>query len=252
MNNVSDHIVKAFDDQLNTLNDAVIRMGGLTESHFESALKALRQGDNDLARRVIESDSKINDLEIEVYNAAVRLLALRQPMAVDLRRVVAAFKMSIDLERIGDYSVNIAKRSIVLSGMKKRPAQIDDVVELAGPVQANLRDAIDAYTSNDIDKALDVWRRDADIDILYGRVIEGLVDAMHKHPKRVAAGTHLLFIAKNVERVGDHATNVAETVQYQVTGEFVEDDRLPPDPMIEDPEDELEAELELNEEETAQ
>ena len=220
----SDHIVKSFDEQLNQLSQLIARMGGLAESQLASGLDALIKRDSDLAQRVVEADKSIDSLEQDVEEAAVRLLALRQPVASDLREVVAALKIAADTERIGDYGVNVAKRSLAMNQMPPLPA-MNAVPRMAKLVQSLVKDTFDAYVERDADKALDVWRRDAEVDEMYTSLFRELLTYMMEDPRAITPGTHLMFIAKNIERIGDHATNIAETVHYLVTGTYVEGGR---------------------------
>ncbi|MEM7223504.1 MAG: phosphate signaling complex protein PhoU [Pseudomonadota bacterium] len=221
MATINEHIVKSFDDQLNRINDLVVRMGGLAEAQVAGALDAMVKRDCELAARVIEGDDQIDDLEHELEQVSVLLLALRQPMANDLRRVVAALKISSDLERIGDYAANAAKRVIALEATE-RHRSASSLSRMAQQVRVLLRDALDAYVTSDAERALEVWRRDVKIDELYGSLFEELLEQMKADPGDIAACTHLLFIAKNIERIGDHATNIAESVHYLVTGRYME------------------------------
>ena len=221
MPTVSEHIVKSFDDHLNRINDLVIRMGGLAEAQVAGAFDAMTRRDTALASRVIQGDDQIDELEHELEQISVALLALRQPMANDLRRVVAAFKISSDLERIGDYAANAAKRVILLEGFEWE-GSVQALPRMAQQVRIILHDALDAYVTSDAEKSLEVWRRDAKIDELYGALFQELLDQMKQDPSSINACTHLLFIAKNIERIGDHATNIAESVHYLVTGRYME------------------------------
>lgn len=212
-----DRIVKAYEQELEHLDKDIVRMGGLAESQITRAIEAFVQRDPDLAQEIISDDDLIDDLNHEIDINATRLLALRQPMAEDLRQVVAALKISSDLERIGDYAANIAKRSITLSA-----------VPSAGPVQSipamskfalqMLKTVLDAYIARDADKAIEAWHADETLDNAYAGVFREALQ-MSDNPGNVAACTQLLFIAKNVERIGDHVTNVAETIYFLVHGE---------------------------------
>ena len=220
----SDHIVKSFDEQLNQLSQLIARMGGLAESQLACAMDALVKRDSDLATRVVNADGDIDHLEQDVEEAAVRLLALRQPMASDLREVVAAFKISNDTERIGDYAVNVAKRALALNQMPPVPS-FSALPRMTRIVQGIVKDTFDAYVERDADKALDVWHRDEEVDEMYTSLFRELLTYMMEDPRSITSGTHLLFIAKNIERIGDHATNVAETIHYLVNGTYIEGGR---------------------------
>lgn len=221
MATINEHIVKSFDEHLNRINDLVVRMGGLAEAQVAGAIDAMVRRDTALAARVIDGDDQIDELEHELEQVSVLLLALRQPMANDLRRVIAALKISSDLERVGDYAANAAKRVIVLEATGWR-GSVHALPRMARQVRELLGDALDAYIKSDADKALEVWRRDVRIDELYGTLFEELLDRMRTDPGDIAPCTHLLFIAKNIERIGDHATNIAESVHYLVTGRYME------------------------------
>ena len=218
MTDAPEHLVKSYDQELKRLGNLITEMGGIVESQVALAAAAIMDRDAETATRVIEGDPQVDALEHEVEQFVIRLLALRQPMAGDLRNIVAALKITGDLERIGDYAANLAKRSIVLSQFAL-PLSLSGLGHMAQLVQANLKLIIDAVSENDIDKAIQVWRSDMVIDDLYNTVFRELITYMMEDPRNITPCTHLLFIAKNLERIGDHATNIAETVYYAVTGE---------------------------------
>jgi phosphate transport system protein len=214
---VSEHTVKSYDDELKNLNQTIAQMGGLAEAQLQSAIEALVRRDSDLAAQVVQSDVRIDELEHQISIMAVRMLALRQPMAQDLREVVAALKISSDLERIGDYAANVAKRAIALS--QTPPIQpANGIPRMARLAQQIIKDVLDAYIEHDADKALEVWQRDEEVDEMYTSLFRELLTYMMEDPRNISPCTHLLFIAKNIERIGDHATNVAETVHFLVLG----------------------------------
>lgn len=221
---MSEHTVKSYDDELAHLSGMIARMGGLAEAQLGSALHALARRDSDLAHKVIEGDSRIDELDHETDSFAVRLLALRQPMAGDLRHIVAALNISGEIERIGDYAANVAKRVLVLDQLPVTPGT-GQVVRLGELVQAMLKDILDAYVEKDVDKAIRVWGRDEDVDSLYNTVFNDLLAQMNGDPGTITASTHLLFMAKNLERIGDHATNIAETLHFQILGTQPKGDR---------------------------
>jgi phosphate transport system protein len=218
MTDAPEHLVKSYDQELKRLGNLITEMGGIVESQVALAAAAIMDRDAETAMRVIEGDPQVDALEHEVEQFVIRLLALRQPMAGDLRNIVAALKITGDLERIGDYAANVAKRSIVLSQFAL-PLSLSGLGHMAQLVQANLKLIIDAVSENDTDKAIQVWRSDLVIDDLYNTVFRELITYMMEDPRNITPCTHLLFIAKNLERIGDHATNIAETVYYAVTGE---------------------------------
>lgn len=215
-----DHIVKAFDEGLEQLRQTLMRMGGMAESQLARAIQALSRRDASLAAEVVRDDAEIDRLEQDVTAQAIRMLALRQPMANDLREIVSALKVSADIERIGDYAANVAKRSIALSQLPPaKPAYA--VPRLARLVQDIIKDVLDAYVSRDAERALDVWQRDEEVDEVYTGLFRELLTYMMEDPRNIGSCTHLMFIAKNVERIGDHATNIAETIHYLVKGESI-------------------------------
>jgi len=214
---MSEHTVKSYDEELAHLTGIIARMGGTAEAQFSAALQALARRDVALAQRVIEGDARIDVLDKEVQSFAVRLLALRQPMAVDLRQIVGALTISGDIERIGDYAANVAKRAVVMTALPVS-APVDGVVRLGDLVGCLLKDVLDAYLERDVEKAIRVWSRDEEVDALYNSVLQGLIERMTEDSGTITASTHLLFIAKNIERVGDHATNIAESLHFQILG----------------------------------
>ncbi len=213
----SEHVVKSYDEELNRLNNAITQMGGLAESQLAAAIEAVIDRDSHLAATVVEGDHRVDELEREVDGMAVRLLALRQPMARDLREILAALKIAADLERICDYAANVAKRSIVLnqSPPVKPIYALPRMVKFA---QKLITDVIDAYVERDAQKAVDAWMRDEELDEMYSGLFRELLTYMMEDARNITASTHLLFMAKNIERVGDHATNIAETVYFLVHG----------------------------------
>ena len=223
MTKASEHIVKSYDEELKQLNSLISRMGGLAETQIDAAMQAVLRRDAALAERVREADKEIDELEQEIGALVVRLLALRQPMAVDLRYIVSALKIAADLERFGDHAKSTAKRAIAISQVPRIPAP--GLHRMGLMVQAMIKDVLDAYLENDTNKAIRVWRQDAEVDQLYNSLFRELLTYMMEDPRNITGCTHLLFIAKNVERMGDHATNIAETVHYQVKGTMLPDDR---------------------------
>ncbi|NIZ00346.1 phosphate signaling complex protein PhoU [Thalassospira lucentensis] len=220
------HIVSSFDEELTRLNNIISQMGGLAESQLISAIRSIVKRDSELAEKVILSDHRIDALEQEVQDFAVRLLALRQPMADDLRQVVTTLKLSNDLERIGDLAKNIAKRAQVLNQIPPiRPVQV--IPNMARLAQEIIKDVLDAYIEGDAEKAQRVWARDQEVDDMYNSLFRELLTYMMEDPRNITASTHMLFIAKNIERIGDHATNIAETIYYRIKGEDLPTDGRP-------------------------
>ena len=215
---IAGHIVKSFEQELIRLRALITEMGGLVESQVAHACQAVLQRDGDAASAAVETDAKVDALEREVEQFVIRLLALRQPMAQDLRQIVASLKLTGDLERIGDYAANVAKRSLVLEQFIL-PFSLTGLAHMSRLVQEHLKMVIDAIGESDADKAVEVWRSDESVDQIYNALFRELITYMMEDPRNITPCTHLLFIAKNLERIGDHATNVAETVYYAVKGE---------------------------------
>jgi len=228
---MADHIVSAFSDELEHLSADVLRMGGIAESMISDAARAIVTGDHDLAAETSDRDDLLDQLEADIERRIVRLLALRQPMASDLRSVVAALKVSTDLERIGDLSKNIAKRSRELSDGDLQSA-LKGVQRMADDVGRQLHAVLDAYSGSSASGALRVWTGDEDIDQHYNSLFREVLTFMMEEPRRITAGAHLMFIAKNLERIGDHCTNIAEVVHYQVTGDYLASNARPKAPLL--------------------
>ena len=218
------HIVKSYGQELQLLRGLMTAMGGMVESQVALATDAILHQDADTATRAVELDLQVDQQEREAEQLVIRLLALRQPMADDLRQVVGAMKITAAMERIGDYAKNIARRSIVL-GQYRLPFSLAGVANMSRLVQENLKLVIDAIGENDADKANQVWQADLAIDEIYNSIFRELVTYMMEDARNITPCTHLLFIAKNLERIGDHATNIAEHVHYAVTGEALREDR---------------------------
>jgi phosphate transport system protein len=218
------HVVKSYDQELKRLRSMITQMGGIVETQVALAADAIMHRDAAAAARAVEEDPKVDALEREVETFVIRLLALRQPVAGDLRQIVAALKITGDIERIGDYAANVAKRSIVLAEFSV-PYSLAGLAHMARLVQQQLKSVIDAFGDNDADKAMEVWRSDQVVDDIYNAIFRELITYMMEDPRNITPCTHLLFIAKNLERIGDHATNVAETVYYAVKGESLPESR---------------------------
>ena len=220
----TEHIVSSYDDDLKQLSSMLLRMGGLAESQLAAAIQAVTRRDSELAQKVIDTDQQIDDLDDEVNAFCTRLLALRQPMAVDLRNIVAALKLSGDIERVGDYAKNVAKRAIALN-QAPMVAPVHNVPRIGGLVQRMIKDVLDAYAERDVARAIDVWNRDEEVDELYNSLFRELLTYMMEDPRNITSCTHLLFIAKNIERMGDHTTNMAENIHYVIEGKRLHDSR---------------------------
>ncbi|MCF3946791.1 phosphate signaling complex protein PhoU [Acidiphilium sp. AL] len=220
----SKHILSSFEADLGRLRDMIAAMGGLVETELADAVTALLTRDAALAARVVEFDTRVDAEERAIEQFAIRVLALRQPVADDLRQVVAALKVTTDLERIGDYAANVAKRTLILN--EAAPSYpLASLAQMSRLVQENLKTTIDAIAEADPQKAVSVWRADQMIDDLYTTIFRELITYMMEDARNISACTHLLFIAKNLERIGDHATNVAELTYYAATGETLPDTR---------------------------
>jgi phosphate transport system protein len=219
-----DHIVRSYDEELEQLNNSIIEMGGLAEAQIEAAIQALVTRDPDLAARVVEDDDKVDDLNLDIDNQAMRLLALRQPMARDLRNVVAALKISSDLERIADYASNMARRSMALNeDSPVRP--VHAIPRMGRMVMSMMKNVIDAYVEHDVEKAVAVWHADEEVDEMYVSLFRELLTYMMEDARRIGPCAHVLFVAKNIERIGDHVTNIAETIYFLVHGDRMRETR---------------------------
>ena len=220
----TDHIVKSYDQELETLRSAIVQMGGVAESQLQAAIQCVMKRDSQLAGQIVQGDERLDDYEIQIDADVIRMLALRQPMASDLREIVSALKIAADLERMGDYAANVAKRAIAL-------AQVPAVKPVAGiprmgrMVLEIIKDVLDAYTERDLDKALAAWHRDEEVDDLYTSLFRETLTYMMEDPRNITPCTHLLFTAKNIERIGDHATNIAETIHFLIEGRPIADAR---------------------------
>jgi phosphate transport system protein len=224
MTEAPEHVVKSYDQELKRLRNMMTQMGGIVESQVALAAEAIMHRDAAAAARAVEEDPKVDALERDVEAFVIRLLALRQPVAADLRHIVAALKITGDLERIGDYAANVAKRSIVLAEFTL-PYSLAGLAHMAHLVQGQLKSIIDALGDNDADKAMEVWRSDQVVDDIYNAIFRELITYMMEDPRNITPCTHLLFIAKNLERIGDHATNIAENLYYAVMGESLPESR---------------------------
>ena len=215
------HIVSAFDEDLAKLRNLIAQMGGLAEDNFGKAIDALTTSDRVKAEHIIAADDKIDTLEKEVEDAAIKMIAMRQPMAEDLRSIMVAIRISSDLERIGDLAKNIAKRTLAVNEPLPRSVNAG-MSRMADLASEQLADVLDAYASLDTQKAHDVWQNDSRIDTLYNSVFRELLTYMMEDARTIGMCTHLLFGAKNIERIGDHTTNIAENIHYLVTGDTLD------------------------------
>ncbi len=221
-----EHTVKAFDDEIGLLRGLIAEMGGLAEVAIARSIDALVQRDTDLAREVILADARIDALEVEVDRLAVKIIALRAPMADDLRDVISALKISGIIERIGDYAKNIAKRVGDVEGRAKiEPLLL--IPAMAEIAQSMVRDVLNAFASRNSSLAVEVVDRDLKVDEFYNSIFRNLVAHMMENPATISSAAQLLFVARNLERVGDHATNIAELVYYAATGDYYQDRDMP-------------------------
>lgn len=221
---MTDHIVKAFTEQLETLTSTVAQMGGLAEAQLSDAIESIARRDISLAEAAIAGDPRIDELQQGVEDRALKLLALRQPMAVDLRETLAAIKIANELERIGDLAKNVAKRALVLN--REPPIRLtQSLARMGRAAQGQLKQVLDAYSDRNAQGAETVWKQDGEIDEIYNAMFRELLTYMMEDPRTIGLCTHLLFVAKNIERTGDHATNVAEVVYHMVTGRHLASDR---------------------------
>ena len=219
------HILSAFDRDLEAIQAMLMRMGGMVEAALLEAAEALETRDDELAQKVRQGDKAVDALEQQIQAECARVIAIRAPAASDLRTVLSVMKIAANLERCGDYAKNLAKRAVVLSQMPGLGGSTGAIRRLARSVQIMLHDALDAYIARDAARAQDVRQRDRDIDQMYNALFRELLTYMLEDPRNITAAMHLHFIAKNIERVGDHATAVAEQVIYLVTGSVPGDAR---------------------------
>ena len=216
---MNQHTVKAYGDELNQITAEIARMGGLAEAQVADAIDSVARRDIALARAVVERDLKLDALHRDIEKKAIRLIALRQPVASDLRRTLGAMKIATDLERTGDLAKNIAKRALILAEAQPMQPLTRSIERMGRLVSTRLRDVLDAYTASELDRAVAVWQTDDEVDEHYNALFRELLTYMMGDPRTITAGTHLLFMAKNLERIGDHATNIAETIYYEITGQ---------------------------------
>lgn len=221
----TEHTVKRFDDELQKLDASISEMGGLAESQLSMALAALRERDSQTAEKVMKDDSRVDEFDRAVQAQVIRMLALRQPVADDLRLIVTSIKIASALERIADYAKNVAKRSLQIQALTAPPSALNGVDRLGRLVQGLLKDVLDALASKDDARARAVWTRDADVDDVYHSLVRELLTYMMEDARTISACTQLMFMAKNIERIGDHATNIAELLLFRWTGEEVVEER---------------------------
>ena len=222
---MTNHTVRAFDRELEMLGRKIAEMGGIAEKMLSDSIEALISLDANLARSTIACDPRLDLLQREIEEEAVLTIARRQPVGIDLREIVASIRVSGDLERVGDLAKNIAKRAVILSAEQRLPRAMIGLRHMGELAALHLKEVLDAYAQRDVDRAKTVWLRDAEIDALEDSVFRDLLTFMMEEPRNISICAHLLFCSKNVERIGDHATNIAETVYFVVTGETLPLDR---------------------------
>jgi phosphate transport system protein len=210
---------------LNHLSAEIARLGGLAEAQVADAVESVARRDVALAQAVVQRDAKLDALQREIERGAIRFIAERQPAGAELRKAVAAMKMSLSLERTGDLAKNIAKRALVLAAAEPITPITRSIERMGKLVAGRLKDVLDAYTASELDRALDVWSRDDEVDEHYNSLFRELLTYMMSDVRTINSCTHLLFMAKNLERIGDHATNLAEIIHYELTGEEMAEDR---------------------------
>ncbi len=217
---MTDHTVKAFTDELEGLVSAVSRMGGLAEKAVIDSIRAMSGRDIRVAQEVIANDIEIDDAQRDIEKRIMRLLALRHPMAKDLRQTIAALKLAADIERIGDLARSISRRAITI--IDHEPIALTRSVERMGKLACNqLKQVLDAYNSHQVGGAISVWFQDEELDDHYASLFRELLTYMMEDPRKIGPATHLLFVAKNIERIGDHCTNMAEVIHFLETGEDI-------------------------------
>lgn len=215
---MNEHTVKAFDAELDGLGQKIAEMGGIAEKMMSDAMDALSDLNSELARAVITTDMRLDALQREIEESATFTIARRQPMAVDLRQIIGAIRVAGDLERVGDLAKNIAKRTLRASGEMRLPRAVVGLRHMNDVAALQLKNVLDAYAQRDVEKARDVWSKDVELDALEDSIFRDLLTSMMEDPRNIGFCTSLLFVSKNIERIGDHATNIAETVFYLVTG----------------------------------
>lgn len=219
------HIVSSFSEDMNKLESLLLEMGGLVEQQLEKATVALRKGDRDLAKQVLRGDDRINELESSLNDTAIKILALRQPVAVDLRAVVMSLKIARHLERVGDYAKNMARRTRTVTKADAFSGSVSTLVRMSDAVQNMIRNALDSYSRRDIDLAEEVRASDEHVDQMHNSLFRELLTYMMEDARNIPGSIHLLLMAKNLERMGDHVADVAKETIYMVSGEWPQNKR---------------------------
>jgi phosphate transport system protein len=222
---MNEHIVKSYEDELALLDKKIAQMGGLAEHNLGKSFDALEKRDPGLAESVIHSDVQIDNLQREIEEQVISMIARRQPMANDLRHILSALRITSDLERIGDLSKNIAKRALAVAHENHPKPLISGFRHMVELALRQLKDVLDAYADRDPVRAMAVWNDDQQIDAMYNSLFRELLTYMMEDPRNIGLSTHLLFGAKNMERVGDHTTNIAETIHFMITGNSITEAR---------------------------
>lgn len=220
------HIVKSFDEDLQKLNDLIVRMASLTETQFDNAFKAINTYDHVLAQKTVEDDRQINELEKQLYEFAVKMLALRQPMGPDLRNIIAALKISSDVERIADYASNAAQRCMDIEKTELVDELIQELAHIGSKAHTMFQNVIKAFVEKDVERAVAVWLSDAKLDMLYNDFFKKLLKLLEDETNNINAITHLMFISKSIERWGDHTQNIAEIIFYSHRGKNLEVEKV--------------------------
>ena len=215
---MNEHIVRSYEEELNSLAAECVRMGGLTEAQVADAVTGVVKRNQELAAAVVIRDDKLDEAERDIERKTIRLIALRQPVADDLRRAVAAMKVANNLERCGDLAKNIAKRTLVIIESDPLTPLTRSIERMGKLVLGRLSSVLDAYSRSDLERALAVWSQDDEVDEHYNSLFRELLTYMMGDPRTITACAHMLFVAKNLERIGDHATNIAEIIHYEITG----------------------------------
>jgi phosphate transport system protein len=221
---MSEHIVSSYEGQLKTLHSTVLKMGALCESQFSNSIIALLKKEEELIDKIIGKDERIDELEKKIDDQVVNLITLRQPMAIDLRETVSAMRIAAELERIGDLAKNIVKRVKYIK-VDLNNADFSLIKTASELVQNNLKKTLDSYSKKDEQLALSVWNSDKEIDVIINKLLEDFLNNMKKEKKNIESLTHLLFVAKNIERIGDHSTNICEYVYFLIKGEEIKGNR---------------------------
>lgn len=216
------HIVSSFGEELDQLRAEVVQMGGVAEAQVAAAVGAVVRHDLAQARQVVEGDKKLDEMQSDIEKKALRLIALRQPMAADLRRTMAALKISLSLERVGDMAKGICKRAQLIENPDHLGPLAKSFERMGKLVGGRLKEVLDAYARGEVEGLLNVWSHDDEVDQHYDSLFRELLTYMMGDPRMIGAGAHLLFMAKNLERVGDHATNIAEMAHYEIAGVEIE------------------------------